>query len=509
MAQSSEPAAPPGDAARVARSGVVQVLAAIGQGLSPVYQIMIARLFGAHAQGVYATALSYLEVLGRTAVAGSDRGLQRFVAAHRADDRPELVTQALAAALRLSFRAALLVTGALVLAAPAIARLTGDVETAFTLRAMALAIPPFVFLIVLVSATLGARTSRVHLAVRGIAEPLLLAAAALVAWGLGAGLAGLAVAHALAYVAAALVAVAGVRRVLGRGVLGQALRGPAQPGFKRFAVPLGVSDMTVALLQRADVIILASFVEARVVAFYFAAEQLTRSVAGLRHALDGVAAPLLSESLHLQDRARLRHNLKLLTRWVALGTAPIAAALAALRPELLSLFGPQHREAAGAMGLLLLAQTTTGILGLTPVVLVMSGRSKVFLAMTLFAAAVNVTLNLLLVPRLGLTGAAAATATSVLALQVGLTALTWIVARVHPFSRDLAKVLLAAALVCVHGALVKALLPLPAAATIALVVAGGLVLYPLALLALGLAPEDRAMARRLWRRLRGRRGSVD
>jgi O-antigen/teichoic acid export membrane protein len=493
----------------VARSGVVQVLAAIGQGMSPLYQILIARLFGAHAQGVYATALSYLEVLGRTSVAGSDRGLQRFVAAHRADNRPELVAQALAAALRLSFGAALLVTGALVLAAPAIARLTGDIEATFTLRAMALAIPPFVLLIVLVSATLGARTSRVHLAVRGIAEPLLLATAALLAFALGAGLRGLAVAHALAYVGAALVAVAGVRRVLGAGVLGQAVRGPAQPGFKRFAVPLGLSDMTVALLQRADVIILSAFVEARTVAFYFAAEQLTRSVAGLRHAFDGVAAPLLSESLHQQDRERLRHNLKLLTRWVALGTAPIAAALASLRPELLSLFGPHHREAAGAMGLLLLAQTTTGILGLTPVVLVMSGRSKIFLAMTLFAATVNVTLNLLLVPRLGLTGAAAATATSVLALQVGLTALTWMLARVHPFSRDLAKVLLAAGLVCVHGAVVKALLPLPGPAIIAIVVAGGLVLYPLALLALGLAPEDRAMARRLWRRLRARRGSVD
>jgi O-antigen/teichoic acid export membrane protein len=143
------------------------------------------------------------------------------------------------------------------------------------------------------------------------------------------------------------------------------------------------------------------------------------------------------------------------------------------------------------------------------VVLVMSGRSKIFLAMTLFAATVNVTLNLLLVPRLGLTGAAAATATSVLALQVGLTALTWTLARVHPFSRDLVKVLLAAGLVCVHGAVVKALLPLPGPAIIAIVVAGGLVLYPLALLALGLAPEDRAMARRLWRRLRARRGSVD
>ena len=172
---------------------------------------------------------------------------------------------------------------------------------------------------------------------------------------LGTGLRGLAVAHTLAFVGAALVAVAGVRRVLGPGVLRQALRGPAAAGLQAVRRAAGaVRTMTIALLQRADIIILAAFVEARTVAFYFAAEQLTRSVAGLRHAFDGVAAPLLSESLHQQDRARLRHNLKLLTRWVALAAAPIAASLFTLRPELLSLFGPQHREAAGAMGLLLL-----------------------------------------------------------------------------------------------------------------------------------------------------------
>jgi O-antigen/teichoic acid export membrane protein len=138
-------------------------------------------------------------------------------------------------------------------------------------------------------------------------------------------------------------------------------------------------------------------------------------------------------------------------------------------------------------------------------VLVMSGRSKLFLATTLMAALVNITLNLLLVPRMGLIGAAAATATSVLALQLSLTALTWMLARVHPFSRELAKVLLAAGLVWLHGTLVKELLPLPGPVTIAIVVAGGLILYPLALLALGLAPEDRALARRLWRRLRSLR----
>jgi O-antigen/teichoic acid export membrane protein len=509
VAQSPDPTDPPGDASRVARSGAVQVLAAIGQGMSPVYQILVARLFGPHAQGVYATSMSYLEVLGRTAVAGSDRGLLRYVAAHRAEGSPEKIPPALGAALRLSLGVAVLVTGALLVAAPAVAHYTGFTEATFTLRAMALAIPPFVVLIVMVAATLGARTSRVHLAVRGIAEPLLLATGAMLAYVLGTGLLGLAVAHTLAYVAAALVAVVGARRVLGPGVISQALRGPPQPGFKRYAVPLGISDMATAILQRADVIILAAFVEARTVAFYFAAEQLTRSVAGLRHAFDGVAAPLLSESLHLQDRARLRHNLKMLTRWIALASAPIAAALATLRPELLSLFGPHHRQAAGAMGLLLMAQLTTGILGLTPVVLVMSGRSKLFLAATLFAATINVALNVALVPRLGMVGTAAATATSVMALQFGLTTLTWQLARVHPFSRDLAKVLLAAVLVWVHGTLVKVFLPLPAPATIAVVLAGGFILYVLALLALGLAPEDRALARRLWRRVRHPRGSVD
>ena len=487
----------------------MQVLAALGQGLLPVYQILVARLFGVHAQGVYGTAVSYLEVLGRTGIAGSDRGLMRYVAAHSADGSPDKVAQALAAALRLSLTTAVVLMVALLLAADGIARLTGFAEATVTLRAMSPTLPAFVLVLVLVSATLGARTSRVHLAVRGIAEPALLTAGALVAYALGAGLAGLAIAHSVAFIGAALLAALGARWVLGTRVVAQAIRGPSLPGFKRFAVPLGVSEMTTAILQRADVIILGVFVDATTVGVYFAAEQLSRSVTGVRYAFDGVAAPLLAEALHQQNRARLQYNLTLLTRWIALAAAPACALAFTLRPELLALFSPEHRVAATAMGVLLLAQLFNSIVGLTPVVLVMSGRSGLYMWATVGAAITSVTLNLILVPRFGIVGAATATACASIGLQLTLTIQTWILQRVHPLSWDLAKALLAGGVVWLYGSLVRTFLVLPAGVTVALVVGGGAILYAVTLLGLGLAPEERALAWKLWRRLPGGAGRTE
>ncbi|HEY7373579.1 MAG TPA: hypothetical protein VIF57_15570, partial [Polyangia bacterium] len=73
-----------GDARHVARSGVLQLLSALGQGITPVTSILIARLFGTVTFGAYQASLALLDVLTRTGMVGSMGGMHRFIAAHRA-----------------------------------------------------------------------------------------------------------------------------------------------------------------------------------------------------------------------------------------------------------------------------------------------------------------------------------------------------------------------------------------------------------------------------------------
>jgi O-antigen/teichoic acid export membrane protein len=236
---------------------------------------------------------------------------------------------------------------------------------------------------------------------------------------------------------------------------------------------------------------------------FAAAEELGRSVGACRLAFDSIITPMMSEALRLGERERLRYNLALVTRWVASASAPIAVTLAVLRPQLLAIYGPHYQSGATAMGLLLIGQLVNGVMGLTPYVIVMSGRSRLFFWNNLGAMLVNLALSLLLIPRHGVTGAAVASLVAVVGLQVALCTQAYLLEHVHPFDWALGKPFLAAA---AAGAVELAVgaAPLPGVARVAAVIAVGAAVYPTVLLALRPGDEERRFLLGLGRRLFGR-----
>src|SRR5206468_3308428 len=107
----------------------------------------------------------------------------RFIAAHRSSgDASKDERSVLAAGIRLAAIVSGVLAVLLFAGADLIARFEHLPALAFTLRAMAPALVLTVAIIVLVAATLGARTSRVNLVVRGMVEPMALLMAVLVAW---------------------------------------------------------------------------------------------------------------------------------------------------------------------------------------------------------------------------------------------------------------------------------------------------------------------------------------
>ena len=79
---------------------------------------------------------------------------------------------------------------------------------------------------------------------------------------------------------------------------------------------MGVSDVMSAILQRADTFLVATFAGFDALAIYTAAEFITRVIANPRYLFDYIIAPVVAEALHMEDRARIRYNLALVTRWV-------------------------------------------------------------------------------------------------------------------------------------------------------------------------------------------------
>jgi O-antigen/teichoic acid export membrane protein len=489
------------DAAHAARSGAAQLLSIACQLLGPIYSILAARLFGLIVFGVFQATLAVIEVLSRMGILGGTGGQQLFISRHRAAGETELELRALGTGIRFALGASCLLAVALCLFAGWVARAYHDPRLSVSLRVMAPAIFFSALTAVLVAATYGAKVARMNLYVRGIAEPLLLLVASIVAWAVSGSLFALAVAYVIASGGTAAVAVITSGRVFGVARLKAALRAPRHPSYAAFALPLAVADVMTIVLQKTDFILVTGFLGPEALGVYAAAEFIARAIANARYVFDPIAAPILSEALHARDPARLRYNLRLMTRWVITAAAPLFVTVIVLRDMLLGLYGKPFREGAASLVILAVAQLVSASLGLTPYVLLMGGRSRLMLVNQLGAALLNMALEVLLIPRMGIMGAAVAVLVSITALQVGMTIQTWFIERVHPFSWALSKPILAT-IVALGVELVTQRLPLPAITRSCAAAAAGLSTYGFILILLGLPAEEN----RLYMRIKARIG---
>lgn len=502
-AQEPRPAGRDEDAAHAARSGLSQIAAMLGQGLIPVHRMLVSRLFGQTAYGIYRTAADLCDVVTRAGIAGADKSMYRFVAAHRSAGEEREESEAIGTGLRLSAGLSAALAIIVALAAPFFVRLWGKREFGSVLPILA---PSIVFsagVLILCAATLAARVTRVNLYVRGIAEPFLLVIVTLIAYAISRSVNAVAIAHLATYAVLLPLAMVGAGVIFGGRRLAHSVVERSRPGFVAFALPVGASELLNGILQRAHVFILGAFAGAPAVAVFAAAEELGRAVAGIRYAFDSVASPLISEALHARDRERLRYNLALMTRWVASASAPIAVTLVALRPELLALYGPGYRDGATAMALLVLGHLVNSVMGLTPYVTLMSGRSRLFLWDNLMGAVLNMALSFALIPRYGVVGGAVASLVSVTVLQGVLAFQGYRLERVHPFDMALAKAFLAAGIAFAAEMAVRRV-PAVSVVRVVLVIATGAVVYGAALIKIGPGEEERRFVLRLVARITGR-----
>ena len=172
-----------------------------------------------------------------------------------------------------------------------------------------------------------------------------------------------------------------------------------------------------AVLNRADAFIVATFAGLDALAVYTAAEFITRVIPEPALPVRSHHRAGVGRGVYMHDRARVRYNLALVTRWVITACAPIAVTVIVLRTEILGLYGAAFAKGTGVVVILAIHHLIVGCLGLTPYVLAMGGRARLFVVNNMAAAGLNIALGVVLVPRFGITGAAISLLVSVGAFQ--------------------------------------------------------------------------------------------
>jgi O-antigen/teichoic acid export membrane protein len=448
-----EPAAAGGhertkDLRMVARGGSLNFIGALANGLLQfALVVVVTRSLTKSASGAFFEAVALFLILSNTAELGADTGLTRMIPRYRVDGRIADVRRSLSVGLVPSFVAGVvLAVISFVLASPLASLFTNHRQAdagavADYIRVLAVFVPLSSAYTVAIAATRGFGTMVPNALVDRIAKAAAQTLAVAVAVIAGGGSVAVAISWGLPIGIAFAVALLWLGRLVRRVERKEQATRPPTPlralanEFWVFTAPRGMTGVFQVTTLWVGTLMVGSLMDTAHASIYTASTRYLVAGSVVNMAIIQVIGPKLSELLGSGARERAMDVYQVATSWLVLMAWPMYLGLAVFAPLLLKVFKPQY--VSGASSLEILAVTMLVATGIGPVdmVLLMGGRSFWNLFNVIVALTVNVTLSLLLVPQIGIAGAAVAWAGSILVNNVLPLAEVRAFLKVHPFGQ--------------------------------------------------------------------------
>ena len=182
--------------------------------------------------------------------------------------------------------------------------------------------------------------------------------------------------------------------------------GGATKRFWSFSGSRAVGGTLEILLEWSDVIIVAALASPAAAGVYAVATRAVRAGQVVDRAMRLAVSPTISQMLALSDVAAARDLHTSVTRALILTTWPFYLLLATMGPAVLSVFGPGFEAGAVVLTILAITMMIASASGMLQSVLLQGGRSSWQVYNKSFVLALSIGSNLLLIPLLGILGAA-------------------------------------------------------------------------------------------------------
>lgn len=266
--------------------------------------------------------------------------------------------------------------------------------------------------------------------------------------------------------------------------------------FGAFAL---LSNISGTVISSIDALMVGSQVSLKAAGVYTTAFFISTALTIPFRSLYKIAFPLLADYWKENDLPRMADFYRRTTRLNAVLGCYLALGIGLNLDFIYSLMKPEYAAGAAVVLILLVARLFDGITGVNGLIVVTSPRYRFDLVFNVALALATVGLNLLLIPPLGMVGAAWAALLALAGINVARTWFVWHAYRLQPFDRRILLILGAAVAAGLVGWLVPAVHSL--FVTMLLRSAALTAVYAAVVLLTGAVPE----AQPLLQKLRGRR----
>lgn len=366
----------------------------------------LVRALGPYEYGLLALALGVSGVLLIPSDLGISQSAARFVAEHRGDQRA--VAGVLTDALKLKAVVAVLVSGCLLASAGVIADAYGAPSLTWPLRLMALALFGHSYLNFF-GATFTAQ-GKIALHLRVVAsESTLETGTAVVLVLLGAGATGAAAGRAAGYLFAAGVGGALLARHLGRRAFASRGREAKAANYRRiagYASALLVIDGAFTLFSRIDVLLIGAILGVRAVGLFEGPVRIVTLFGYVGQAASKGVAPRLAR--HAERAPEVEPFRRMLRYMVLIQALAIAPVVVWADPLTQLALGSSYGESAGVLRTLAPFIFLSGISPILALGVNYLGEARRRIPIAVGAVVINLVIDLVLLPRIGILAGAIA-----------------------------------------------------------------------------------------------------
>ena len=186
------------------------------------------------------------------------------------------------------------------------------------------------------------------------------------------------------------------------------------------AFPLLFNDGAMVILSHTDIIMTGAILDPFSVGIYSAAFKTASGVSFLLAAVNAIAAPMFATFHAQKDHEGLQQLTATVARWLFYPSLVFALMLIVFAQKVLGLFGSEFVAARWSMSILILGQLVNVGAGSVGYLMQMTGHHGKCAYVLGCSAVLNLILNSILIPTLGIMGAAIATAVTMAVWNIWL-----------------------------------------------------------------------------------------
>ncbi len=391
---------------------VALVLRMTGMLTGYVFTLLISRSLGAGAVGVFALSLTVLTVFSVAGRLGLDTALLRFVAEYTARERTDLVWDVYLKAIKVVVPLTVLLSCSLFFSSTIIAEHVFHKEflgPSFML--VSFAVLPMVLIFINSESLRGLKKIREYVFLQNVAVFLFASMILSVALLFTRSERIPVIAYVMSLFIVSALSLTCWLRSAGLNGHGRGEGVELRPLLK-VSLPLLLSGSLFLIMQWTDTIMLGVFRTEVEVGIYNIALKVAGLTSVALFAVNSIAAPKFAEFYGRGDIEGLGRVARQSTKLIFWISFPVLLVFLLFPSDILGVFGGEFKAGVYVLIILTLGQFVNAISGSVGYILQMTGRQKVFQNIILAASIINIVLNVLLIPRYGMNGAAFASMVS-------------------------------------------------------------------------------------------------